>query len=623
MNQGSSGLTLREIQVSTKPVVELSPKQVSLWLQDLPVADVEEAAHSLHRLLVDLNQSPVTADIRLAILNILEPTTETLVNSLKGAFVNNHISLTDKHRKLAALVQAIQAEIAISFHAVIDALLVIGIKRSNKKSFALAVYMAIKYHANVIFLCYQLYTSVPGRIWKELYCLYLLASAQELLHFEIKLEQSIENLNTIDKAFIRVIMLGITNPYQLRQSEIELVWNLLPNYVDYCRLEAHSFDKYTFYINLNAGLPPVQPSLYKEQEDENRLKVSLSLVIDQIKLNLTRIAEDDQYGARKTMIYRHLMHCWSQGTQRNFARTPCRDKIKVTIGLGATHYLLKDHLLKKKSLDDTSQDKLTPDETLDQMEGSLKNATLVALNTPNKPKDVKPDRHYLSTSGIPNQEVWNKLFQSNQPGTLHQPVKTPEELVEKRSRESIVRDNYKVQSCDLINMSPAGYCIQIPAAQLPKHAQTGEIIGFIDGEGDDTHWSIGVVRWVRRRVKENTIQMGIQLLAPDVAPINLRQKNSRKDQKMSHRALLLPALTGVGQAATIVTNPLAFSLRDRLIVNEISNEYEVRLTKEISSSSSSRQFSFEKIVNQSNNKLKESNNAEGARDKIDGIWDII
>jgi len=622
MNQGSSGLTLRSIQASKTPVVELSPKQVEIWLQELPVADVEEAAHSLHRLLVDLNQSVTSAENRLTILNILEATNQTLINALKNSFINNHISLTDKHRKLAALVQALQAEISISYHAVIDALLVIGLKRSSKKSYALAIFMAMKYHSKVIFLCYQLYTSVPGRIWKELYCLYQLASAQELLYLDIKSDSSNDKINTIHDAFIRVIMLGITNPYQLRQSEIAFVWNLLPDYVDFCRLETHSFDKYTFYINLNAGGPPVQPSLYQKQPDENRLKVSLSRVIEQIKLNLTRISEEDKNSARKTMIFRHLMHCWSQGTQRNFARIPCKNNMQVTIGLGATHYLLKEHLLKQKAKYEESQE-ISPDKTLDQMEGSLKNATLVELNTPRKVAEVKTDRNYLSTSRIPNQEVWNKIFQSNQAGVPFQPEKTPEELVEKRSRESIVRDNYKVQSCDLVNMSPAGYCIQIPSVKLPKHAQTGEIIGFIDGDKQDPHWSIGVVRWVRRRIKENSIQMGVQLLAPDVTPISLRFNSNKKDNNMKHRALLLPALTGVGQAATIVTNPLAFSLRDRLIVNEISNQYEVRLTKEISSSSSSRQFSFDKTVNQGNNQPKESGNLNASRDKITGIWDII
>ncbi|MDQ7048982.1 MAG: hypothetical protein Q9M92_05335 [Enterobacterales bacterium] len=621
MNRGSSGLTLRTVQVSKKPVVELLPKPIGLWLKELPVADVEEAAHRLHRLLVDLNQSVTTAENRLAILKILEPTCQTLVNALKGYFVNNHISLTEKHRKLAALVQALQAEISIGYHAVIDALLIVGLKRSTKKSYTYAIFMAMKYHSNVIFLCYQLYTSVPGRIWKELYCLYQLASEQELLYLDVNSGDG--DLNTIYHSFIRVIMLGITNPYQLRQSEIALVWNLLPNYTEFCRLETHSFDKYTFYLNLNAGNPPVQPSLYQKQVDENRLKVSLSLVIEQIKLNLTKISENDPHAARKTMIYRHLMHCWSQGTQRNFARTPCRDKIQVTIGLGATHYLLKDHLLKKKAKYQESKEPNSTDKTLDQMEGSLKHATLVELNTPKRQSDVKTDQNYLSTSRIPNQEVWNKLFQSSQSGPQFQPEKSPEDLIEKRSRESIVRDNYKVQTCNLINMSPAGFCIQIPATQLPKHAQTGEIIGFIDGEEADLHWSIGVVRWVRRRVKDNNIQMGIQLLAPDVAPISVRLKNNKSSKNVTHRALLLPALTGVGQAETIVTNPLAFSLRDRLVVNEISSEYEVRLKKEISSSSSSRQFSFEKIVNHTNNKLKESDTASSSRDKITGIWDII
>ncbi len=618
MKQGSTGLTLRELQVYHKPVVELTPKQINLWVEQLPAANLGESSRSTYRLLVDANQAILEPEQRLAILTIIEPVGLRLVDALERQFINNHISLTDKQRKIAALVQAIQTELSLGYHAVIESIIIEGLKRSNRKLLVQALGMAIKYHGLVILRCYQLYASVPARVWRELYLLYQLAQTHESESKEFSTKDNTFK-QTPKNYFIQIMLLSIANPYQLRQGEIELLWELLPDYVELCSLESHAFNKNPFFLNLNSSAPPVQKSLYRKKEDENCLKISVMAVIEKLKLDLTQVKEKARYSARKTMIFKHLIHRWSQGTQRSFARTGCSDKIRVSLGLGATHFLLMESVLSRQTeelLDESSEQDLNP-QTLDAMEGSLKDATIAVVANEKDRLEVNPDRNYLSTSAITSKDVWAKLYQ---PG---QAAKQPEQdkAIAKRSRDSIVRDSYKIQECDLINMSPGGYCLQIPFADLPKHAQTGEIIGFIEGHADNQHWSIGVVRWVRRQVKGNKIQMGVQLLAPDAVPISIQLRNSRSENNNFQRALLLPALTGVGQAASIITNPLAFSLNNKIRVTEVERNYEVRLTKEIFSSGSSRQFCFDEIrtSNNAQKKPKKSKN----QDDIDGVWDLI
>jgi len=619
MKRGSTGLTLRELQVYNKPAVELTPKQISLWIDQLPAANLGESSQSIYRLLVDANQTIIDPDIRISVLNLIEPVALKIIDALERQFINNHISLTDKQRKIAALVQAIQTELSLGYHAVIEPIVIEGVRRSTKKILTQSLCYAIKYHGLVILRCYQLYASVPGRVWRELYLLYQIARENQMETAETSL--SADRPNTCSKnLFVRIMLLAIANPYQLRQSEIELVWELLPKYVEFTSLEAHAYSKHPFYINLRSNLPPVQKSLYPQQPDENRLKISVVAVVEKLKIDLAQVTEKARYSARKTMVFKHLIHCWSQGTQRSFARTPCQDNIQVSIGLGATHYLLMESLLMKQNLENDDDLELSEvnDQTLDAMEGSLKDATIAAVATKKDRENINADRNYLSTSAITNKDVWAKLYRPDQ--AVSQPEQ--EKIVAKRSRDTIVRDSYKIQDCELINMSPGGYCIQISANELPKHAQTGEIIGFIEGELLKQHWSIGVVRWVRRQVKGNNIQMGVQLLAPDVLPINIQLRNSRSEENTFQRALLLPALTGVGQAATIITNPLAFSINNKLRVTELTEEYEVRLHKEIGSSGSSRQFSFERVKTVTEGEKKQPA-SESRQDDLDGIWDLI
>lgn len=620
MKLGSTGLTVRELQVTKRPGMELNPKQVAAWIEQLPAANLGESSQSIYRMLVDANKTILDPEVRLSILNIIEPVALNLVDSLERQFINNHISLSDKQRKIAALVQALQTELSFGYHAVIESITSEGVKRSTKKVLTQAICYAIKYHGLVILRCYQLYASVPGRVWRELYSLYKLAKQNQLENQKIITVETGQTWSA-KNFFTQILLLSISSPYQLRQSEIELVWSLLPDYVEFCSLEAHSYSKNPFLLNLNSNRPPVQKSLYLSDDTENKLKISVVAVVDKIKVDLAQVTEKAKYSARKTMVFKHLIHCWSHGTQRSFARTSCDDEMYVTIGLGATHFLLTESLMKRQAQAqlDAGEDTEYSEQTLEAMEGSLKDATIAAVSEDRGSLRVAADRNYLSTSAITSNDIWAKLYRPDQAVAEEE----SEHKVEQRSRDTIVRDSYKIQKSSLINMSPGGYCIQVSTVDLPKHAQTGEIIGFIEGDENSHHWSLGIVRWVRRQVKGDFVQMGVQLLAPDVLPISVQLKNNRNEASSPQRALLLPALTGVGQAATIITNPLAFNINNKLRVMEISKEYDVRLTKEISSSGSSKQFSFERIASNRNNKPAEKPKKPSEPEDMDGIWDLI
>lgn len=620
MKLGSTGLTVRELQVTHKPVVPLTSKHVAAWLEQLPAANLGESSQNIYRMLVEANQNIIEPDIRLAVLNIIEPVALKLVDSLERQFINNHISLSDKQRKIAALVQALQTELSIGYHAVIESILSEGVKRSTKKVLAHAIGYAIKYHGLVILRCYQLYASVPGRVWRELYTLYKMAREHQLENLKISSSDGKEPWSS-KNYFSQIMLLSIANPYQLRQSEIELVWELLPNYVEFCSLEAHSYSKNPFLINLNSNVHPVQKSLYVTSENENKLKISVVAVVDKIKIDLAQVTEKAKFSARKTMVYKHLIQCWTHGTQRSFARTACEDEMLVSIGLGATHFLLTESLMRMRSAEEDQDFENSKDDkqTLDAMEGSLKDATLSVVASKKDNLRVTSDRNYLSTSAATSNDVWAKLYRPDQAVN----EKEQERQVTKRSRETIVRDSYKIQNSQLVNMSPGGYCIQLSSEALPKHAQTGEVIGFIEGDPDDNNWSLGIVRWVRRQVKGDFIQMGVQLLAPDVLPINVQLRSSRNETSAPQRALLLPALTGVGQATTIITNPLAYSLNNKLKVTELNGEYEVRLTKEISSSGSSKQFGFEQLTSGKEQEKRATSTTHSSPTDVENVWDLI
>ena len=617
MKLGKSGLTIREIQVYYKPEFELTPRKVALWVKNLPLANVGDSSQRVYRLLVDINQAILDADKRLAILNTIEPVASKLIASLEKQFINNRIALTEKQKKVAALLQAIQTEMSIGYHSVIESYYgEIDLKRSQRKYMATALVLAIKFHGHVILRCYQLYASIPKRVWRELYCLYQIARNIELQDQKISSAAFSRDVS-VDDMFCQIMLMSVASPYQLRQREIDMLWQILPELVDSVTLKTHAYNKQHYVIALNASSPPVHKSLYKAKENDITLKLTAFEAVDKLNIMLAQVHEVNQQSSRKIMLLKHLIQCWNQGAHRAFARTGCVGSANISFGLGATHYHLK------QVTEEDKKPKNNAKTTLDAMEGSLKDATLTEVAKA-KEDTNKHSFDYLSSSGVPDRDVWAKLYKTDKEKE-YEAAREKMYQSKHRSRDTIMRDSYKSQSVKLLNMSPNGYCIEIKSEELPSHAQTGEILGFLEEAHEaDEDWNIGVVRWVKRQPKGNHVQMGVQLLAPGAKPVDIQLRNSRGSANEFQRALLLPALTGVGQPATMLTNSLSFTLNSKVRIQDKEEKYDARLSKEVAATSSYRQFYFERIGGNGKQKPQKPNPASPlGPDELDEIWDLV
>lgn len=619
MKRGTSGLTTREYQPSMRTMVEMSPRKISSWAKNLPFANLGESAKNVYLLLTEANQSLLDDSKRLEILQVIEPVADQLVAALEKRFAKNHIALSDKNKQIAALVQAIQTELFLGYHAVIESVLLDGVevKRTKKKAFTYSLALAIKYHGLVILRCYEVYTSVPGRMWRELYCLYQLALRHQVERINIKIKHNQETLNCHDY-FVRILLLGTANTYKLRQQEIQLLWQVLPELVAHAVLKSHAYNNNHFVIPLHSASPPIHKSLYDSSAKVQNLKLTASGTVDRLNQMLLSVQQSGQSSARKVMLLRHLIQCWGSDVHRSFARTSCNEYLDICIGLGATHYLLMQQDNGKLKRDATGAS-----DTLEVMEGSLKFATLSEVSKQERLR-TKKDYNYLSSSGPPAEDIWAKLYH---------PEQAMKEALNKihsdeRTREAIVKESYKLQTVSLLNMSPGGYCIQLDSESLPKHAQTGEVLGMLEFEPKGgEHWSIGVVRWVRRQSKGTSVQMGVQLLSPGATPVNVQLRDKKSDANEYQRALILPELTGIGQPMTLLANSLSFSVNSKVRIAENGNQYDVRLTRELFASSSFRQFHFERLTGEKKDSQESPKPVRDpsfdSQEELKDVWDLI
>lgn len=588
MKQGISGLTHRESQAYHNSMFELTPKNIAKWVKNLPVANLDESSKKIYHLIVDINQTLIDPSTRLVILNTVEPITNQLIMALEKQFPPKNVSLTEKQKKAARLIQAIQTELSIAYHAIIESLLANEIKRSQAKILTTAIAMALKYHGLVILECYQLYTSVPNRIWRELYNLYQIAQSHYLEHKKITVSHCGEKCS-ITRSFIRILLLSTANPYQLRQQDIRLLWNILPEICQHVSLTTRTDELQHFVIPLNHSVPtqPIHSSLAQSLTDKNNLKITPITAINHLKQMLIDNKNMDQHHNQRNMLLKHLITCWGNQPQRSFARISCNNELEISIGLSATHY----QLVQAKKNNATVKDRRNSFNI---------NEPLVDTQSP---FDVTANQWQGANNfrSSASDNILTKLYSS--PLDIKKAANSINS--NRKSKKAIAKESYQSKKAQIIDISPDGYCLQMASELLPKHAQTGDILGFLEPEHTTTtNWQIAVIRWVKRLSKGTIIQMGVQLLASGARPINIQLRNSKSASNEYLKALILPAIKSTGQSATLVSNALSFDTNSKIRIIDGDAKYDARLSKLANFTTSMKQFYFEKVKNENgeNNK---------------------
>jgi hypothetical protein len=598
MKQGRSGLSIRELKSYVKTSIPLKTKNLTQWIKVLPTANLGKSARSVYSLLVEMNHSALTSELRFSILGLMEPIVYNLSETLEKKYLGKHIALSEQQKKVSALIQAIRSEILWGYHATIESLL-IDESKENKYRLMISIATAIEYHGLLMLHCYQLYALIPTRLWRDMYQLYTLAQENMIEMIDFKSTKKNE-LVTINHYFIHILLMSVATPYQLRKKEMIVLWELLFKYTGVVFLDKNKDSFGRFVVNLNSSSPPLLQSLYQSKTNENYLKLSISLLISKLNKRMESILTNNK---NELLIIHYLMDQWQKKSQRNFVRSRCQESSKITIGLAATHYCLTENeIQEQKKINFFWKDSL-----------DLENATLIKMT---QSEDMNSHFYgkYLNSPLTPH-DIWDKAFKTDQDNQQE----IYEKNIKSRSQEAIVREAYRVKSCELVNISAGGYCIQLDEDELPKNAQAGEIVGFIDNHFNPNalRWSIGVVCWVRCQRKKKIVQMGIKLLAPEARSVKVQLKSAKNKEQNFQRSLLLPEIKGLGIPVTIITNSLSFNVNTKVCIAEKDHHFFATFTKELTSSPGFRRFSFEKVSSEVKKKEIKELMFE------DDFWDLI
>jgi hypothetical protein len=598
-------LSVPEPKTASLTFCETSPKAFRQWVDRLPVANIGEASRLLYNGIIELKELQIAPQQRLQLLELIRPRIHFVCRELARHYLGMAVALPEKQRKIANLSQSLQLHCANGYKLTILELIDYSGVEKHRRLLAQACHRAISELGNTIVRAHQLYCPSPANSWLECHRIYRFALRNKLTSVQVDDETLRHRTgSTLDDAYKRLLLLGCSRPNQLRQNELTLAYDLFEHWTDRVECIADAQKDTLFVVEQERDAPPVYRSLLTRQDITGDTMGFESRNLSRALDNYLH-AQGERAGAGKgqaapndlqipatvnTALLQHLSQAFGILTKRNFNRIPSRGSLEVCVGLTAAHYFISGETSFQSFLQGNNEE-------VHQDNG---NRFSRAAQTRN---DAWAEAHDAGPSE-------DRLYSADTPITFRGSFGNKADSEADRSRPARYR-------ATMVNTSPGGYCIRWDT-NVPASLQAGEIVGI--REQASHPWSLALVRWLRQ-VRGQGTQLGLELLAPNAAPCGVRliQKVGQNSEYL--RGLILPEISVVHQAATIITPRLPFQSGSRISLLHDGQEDHGALGKKITSTGSISQFEI-KLRNIAPPKAGSQKGQRGgtSEDEFDSLW---
>ncbi len=587
MSENSLELHLPDRSAVSDGSFATTPNELNSWLKRLPLADAGESSRQIFEAIFELNRLDIPHLARIKIAELFLQPVAYLSDNLKKCYLELAFPLSEKNRKIALLDRELHAELAISYKLIIDQLIRVKKRRSDRKLLVIAIHRAIRCLSRVLYRSVVVYEPYPQGTWNELHGLFAYAEKNQILDLPVKeAEENSENA-TIGDLYGQILLFSISSPYRLRQKEIEYIQLQLPAWARLTslgRLKPHAQSIGLFITRLDSDLPPIHRDLQSggiekgcRELNTRRLVQWLGETLDHPPLK--RPAGEnlgvDERAVKQ--LNRQMIQAFSTMRKRKFLRTQLDCELINVVGIPALHATLN---AKKLARVKETESQSSPQEQEFDWFQPPHNRPLI--NTMLYTSEESTAYKLMHLDG-------GEQNLSNPRGVDHLTQHKNQPSYWAIDSEEVVAEPF---SCTTVNQSANGYCIRWQGSDAPR-LRVGEILG-IQSASDQNIFNIGVSRWLKH-IPGVGLSVGMELISPSAAPVSARLSDASDHTQPPREGLLLPELKTSNRPATLILPAIPFKTGDQLSIDDGSRERQVRLTRLLESTGSFAHFQFDQL----------------------------
>ncbi|MEQ8858812.1 MAG: hypothetical protein RIC56_09205 [Pseudomonadales bacterium] len=566
-------ITVPKAELERLSFCDTDPGALAEWVVALPMANTADAAAQVRQATWEIARLGAPAGVRMALLEQIRP----ILHYLCARLDRNAATSQAHGDAIARLAQRLQTNLCSGYKGVVIAALDEqangnAARTLEKEILPLAIHRALSDLSRTLLRTLQFYVEPAERLWFELNQLYLLA--ERLGVDEARLEDAENHARpqtTPMNAYLRSLLLACCKPNQMRYRQLAEVFNCLEEWVGFVSLEPDATSA-LFAVDLESDQGPIYKRMMNNAVEPRGIRTDVLVYQLESYLRDLPFTIKIPDGISENQL-RHLVEAWGEMRERSHRRTGTSGSMKVCVGLRSAHYFLSGGVEFHDLIDEPDAFATT------ELNPFLLDRESLERHRPQSVKDV-----------------WDDAFDVGARIPENPNIEDPDRILrqgrERRPPPAVAdgdagRSTHQIYDASAIDTSPGGYQIRWNDP-LPAQLQTGEILAL--REPDDNRWCIAIVRWIRQN-HEGT-GMGIELLAPRAIPVAARVIQKVGGPTSYARALMLPELAPIGQAATLITPRVPFQPGQKIHVQKQGVRSTAQLTKCVLRTESVNQFTY-------------------------------
>lgn len=549
------------------------PKQVSKWLDGLPMANLSDSARQIFKALIELNRLQMALSERKKLVDLLSEPVRFIIAGLKRRFIGVAFPLSEKNRKIAQLITEFDLQMAIAHKIMVQEILR---GKPNKKLLSIVIYQALHHLTQALLHTSEVYATAPPKVWLDLHGLYRIAEQQQCLATKPAGQPL-----SIEARYQQTLLFAIVVRDRLPQQDIKPVLELLTELTPYSRLYPYhakvDYERTLFLITQNQDHGP-QHLLFADPGAVQDCRVLD--VQDALAEVMARLARQDteSQSAHATKQLQWLKQAWQPARPHQSPRVSRERILLAALGLNAIHDLLQ------AQYDSADHQLLAQEPEVVQDPESLVFSSLNQVTLSLTPQEQR-------MTGGSDASTWGRTASSY----------LDEEAPLNIWAQGALHTELEQYQCCSLNESSNGYCLQWPA-EFPEKLQIGLLMGLHSVERNHDQPEIGIIRWIHG-APNGTIQVGIEKLAADATAVLSRvkppaQPKSAKAQEPAPftKAILLPEQAEPARPPILITPALPYQVGCEVEIKENGHIRPVQLSHQFGHNALFSCFGFTEIL---------------------------
>ncbi|MFZ5594559.1 MAG: hypothetical protein ACOY4D_09940 [Pseudomonadota bacterium] len=530
------------------------PVKVKAWIDNLPLANPGETAHSIYCALTSINRVIIPVQHRCQILKLFRPPLRHVMNMLRKHYIGISFPLSDTGMKAALLARELQIEMAHGYKIALNNLVSHPSTLPTMAKTLPILHHAMRYLIEALLTSYQAYMSSPSTVWRDIHQMYLYAENKTLHESAIHdKEDPLISHHSISDLYKQALLLALANPYHLPQRDIGIIATALEKWSGYAKLSFVSgleTSPESFLIDLEKDEPTSVPAAKRNP----RLTLYRLLELTGLINHLRELSNNNHTQTNTILsseLLRKLITAWGVPMKRHFSRMNKNSRIIAVLGMDALYQACGGTLPRSDSAVTSRESS-----AMNQGKAQFTSRPVMGIHGPQENWNGKERGDEERNAP----DVWDVTTQTD----YFRKQQAGKEAQAEEKAVQATTPAYPRYNCEVVNESAGGACLAWEGNKKEAKFKIGELIGVSTADEENAHeWGVAVIRWMKH-VKKSRMEFGIQMISPIAEAVSLRRSDEEAQNTAHEMGLLLPEIKVIHQAATLIVPSHLFKAEDKL-----------------------------------------------------------